>query len=185
MTNEQDVNQFRQYNSTNMDHINNNSFMLRRIDTDPLLGKFRQDLSGSVTFLNQLEDGSFIQQESIIGRPLASPEGVMRIMNLISMVVNDQTVQGNLNPDDYVEFMATFREEITDTIVKNCIDWDIQDKDLDSIINEIVRITYLFLTRPVQNKERESYQKEFQSREIVHTQPQKGALSSFASGIGK
>lgn len=186
-TNEQEVNQFRNQMGTNMDFINNPSFMIMRIDTSPLLRKIRKDIGGKETVL--IEDseirGGYREEERQVARALANDEGLMHIGNMVEEIVNQHTVQGNLKEDHYWTFLPNTREEISMAIVMNCYDWGIDDKYLNYIIDKVMRIVELFLTRPMDNKERESYQKEFQSREVIQTNPsQKSGISGFGSGIG-
>ena len=178
---DKDVNQLRQHYNTNMDFVNNNSFMINRIDTSPLLDKIRKDISGKEIIL--VEDKSsptgFIEKEKIVAKALANDEGVVRICNIAEETINTHTVQGNLKGEHYWEFIARFREEFTDEVIINSYDWSISDKDIDGVINKVCRLVELFLTRPVDNKERESYQKEFQSREVIQQQMPRGGLMGF------
>lgn len=179
--NEQDVERFRQYHGTNTDFVNNQAFMMTRINPSPLLDKIRKDIGGKeIVIIDDPESPTGMCEKVVtISRALANDEGVVRLCNLAEETINTHTVQGNLKGDHYWEFIARFREEITDEIIVNCYDWGISDKDIDGIINKICRLVELFLTRPMDNKERESYQKEFSSREVIQQQQPKGGLMGF------
>lgn len=178
-------NQYRQGITSNQEYVDNTSFMLARIDTTQLISRMKRDISGTVVVLLQNEKGDYYEEIKQIGRPLANPEGIMHICNLVEEITNSHTVQGNLDINHYYDFIPQVREEITDAIILNCYAWEIDDKDLGYIINKILRIVELFLTRPVNNKERESFQKEFKSSEIIQTQPKnENALSQFAGRMG-
>ena len=61
-------------------------------------------------------------------------------------------------------------KEIDETVVKKCYDWEILDSDLDMIIDEICALIESFMTRPLDNKERDSFNNQIQAREVI-TQP--------------
>ena len=90
-------------------------------------------------------------------------------------------------PYDVAQSVPYIRDHLSESDKKNnCMTLPGNtDKDLGYIIDKVMRIVELFLTRPRDNKERESYQKEFQSREVIQTGEQRGGFSGFAKGIGK
>ena len=102
------------------------------------------------------------------------------------MIINPQNVQGNLKKEMYDDQVFYARCEITSAIIRNCVDWEIQDNKLKMIIDTILRSVELYLTRLIDNLERESYKGGFQSREvIVQGAKTGGILSSISGGLGK
>ena len=183
MQQNQPVAEYRQNASTNQDILQNASFMMMRIDTSPLLRKIRKDIGGKEIFLMQDKENNFYEEEKQIGLPLANEQGVLHITNLVEEMINPHTVQGNLKGDHYWEFVSRCREEVTNAIVLNCYDWGIDDKYLSYIIDKVMRLVELFLTRPVDNKEREAYAKAFESKEVIQTGKKENAIANFAGGI--
>jgi hypothetical protein len=170
---------------TSVNQVNDNSFMMMRLNTSPLIEDIKNFLSSKEDYIYQDQTGNIIQDTKQIGLPLANPEGITKICNIVRMTVNQHTAQGNLDEPHYWDIIQRAREEITETIVKKCYDWDIHDGDINTVIDEMLRLIELFLTRPIKNKERDSYNQQFNSREVIAMQPPKSSLSSFAGGIGK
>ena len=169
----------------NQDYVNNNSFMLKRIDPSDLMSKIKKDIGGKVVVLLQDDDGKYYETMEQIARPLANEEGVLRISNIVEEMINTHTFQGNLKEEQYYLFLARVREEIAAELVMKCYEWGIKDSDIEPIIDKIMRITELVLTRPLNNEERKSYGKEFQSKEVIQTNPQsEGMFKNFAGGFG-
>lgn len=186
MTDDETGNMWKGTVAGNQDYVTNTAFMIQRIDPSMLLSRIRKDISGTVTELIQDKEGNFFEKVTQISRPLANTEGVIHISNMVEELINTHTVQGNLDIEHYYEFIPRTREEIHVSLVINCYEWGIKDKDLEYITDKIIRIVELFLTRPMDNKERESYQKEFQAREIIQTNPKnESALQQFAGKMGK
>jgi hypothetical protein len=169
--------------SSNQQYIMNTSFMLMRLNTSPLVEDIKNFLQSKEKIIKQDKEGEFYEEEKQIGLPLANPEGIMRICNLVRMRVNHHIVQGNFKEDHYWNFVSRARREITETIVKKCYDWDIDDSNLNMVIDEICALIEGFLTRTINNEERKSYGQQMQAREVITQEQRRGALASFASGF--
>jgi len=172
--------------SSNAGVINNTSFMMMRIDTSPLIKNLRKALGVNESVIVEDANGNYVEKWIKHGKPRANGEGIMQICNRVETILNQHTVQANLDKDrvQYCEFVARVREEITNVIVTKCYDWDIDDSDINDIIDSILDIVELFLTRSLDNKERESYSSQFQAKEVVTNQPSRGGLLSIADGMG-
>jgi len=171
--------------TSNAQAINNQPFMLKRIETEPLIEKIQLFLSSQkveVTFDEKTQDWK--QKVVTVGLPLANVEGIMRICNIVEMRVNSQTVQGNFEGDHYWDHISRARKEITETIVKKCYDWDVHDSNLNMIIDEICALIEVFLTRPINNKERDGYANSFVGKENTLIQQPRSAFQGFAGGMG-
>lgn len=170
--------------SSNEAYVGNQSFMLKRIDTQPLVMDIKNFLSAKETLIKQTKEGQFYEEDRIIGVPYASPEGIMKICNIVRMIINEHTAQGNLSDDHYWNLIERARKEIAQTVVIKCYDWQISDDDLNTVIDEIMRLIEVFLTRPVNNKEREAYERSVKSHEshVVRDKTKKGIMGE---GIGR
>lgn len=173
------------FGMANMGYVNNSSFMTLRLDTSALLGDIERFLRSQEKKIKEDDKGQLFEVEVEVGKPLANPEGIMRICNIIRMRINHHIAQGNFKDEHYWEFIMRSRKEVTETIIKKCYDWEIQDQNLNMIIDEICALIEAFLTRPVDNKERDSYGQSFVSREQVTQNERKSALSGFSGGLGK
>jgi len=158
-------------------------FFAMRIDTQPLMRKIEMFLNSTRTVLKQDSKGMWYEELARFGEPLCNPEGVNGIMKIIEMVINPQVVQGNIKRQDYEEIRFYARTEIASSIISNCVDWQIKDNKLKMIIDSVMRSIELFLTRLIDNKERESYGKlNVQAKETIISNPSN--MEQFANGVG-
>lgn len=166
--------------------FNNENFIAMRIDTEPLMRKIEMFLNSTRTVLEQDVNGVWKERVIHFGEPLCNQEGVNGIMKIIEMIINPQNVQGNLKPEMYNEQIFYARCEITSAIIRNCVDWNIQDNKLKMLIDTILRSVELYLTRLINNLERESYKGGFQSREVIMQGEKKsGVLGGMFGGASK
>lgn len=163
--------------SSNEEYVQNQAFMLKRIDARPLIKDIENYLESKSTTLYE-KDGEIVEVIKPIGQPLANKEGIMKICNIIRMRMNSQIVQGNLDINHYWDFLIRTRKELATRIVKKCYEWEILDEDLEGIIDEICAMIEIYLTRPIANEERKSYDKTVQAREVMQTD-QKRSLGGF------
>jgi hypothetical protein len=161
------------------------SFMMMRLDTTSLVDDFKNFLSRREDRIVYDKHGNPFQQTVQVGTPLANDEGIMELCNILKMRINHHVVQGNLKDDHYWDYIKRAREDICETIVKRCEDWDIKDDNLNMIIDELCALIEIYITRPIDNLERTSYGQVIRQSESVVQQQQKGGLFGFASGIGK
>jgi len=173
------------YLSSNEATLMNSSFMEMRLNTDPLIDDIKN-------FLASREQQTIIKNGvphikiNQIGLPLASEEGIMRLCNIVKMRVNLHVSQGNIDDTHYWDFISRARKEITETVVKKCYDWEIDDSNLNMVIDEISALIEMFLTRPIGNLEREGFAATIkESSSIVQNEKSRGGgLSSFGGGFG-
>jgi len=170
--------------SSNKNYVNNAPFMMMRIDTASLIKKINLFLSSQqITYKFNEKTQNWEEKIQTLGLPLASPEGIMRICNIVEMRINHHVAQGNFDKEHYWDFIARARKEITETIVKKCYDWRILDSNLNMIIDEISALIEAYLTRPIENKERDSYGQQFQSKENTVLQQPRSFAQNFGGGF--
>lgn len=165
-------------------YYNDESFIKIRLDTDNVLTKLELFLNSCrvVTVMNP--ETNLLQDEiRSIGTPLCNTEGVNGIMQLTSMLLNSQTVQGNFDEEMYKEFIYFSRRELTHEIVHNRVKWGIGSESLQMIIDCLMRTIKAFMSRTINNLERESYKGGFQTREVIMRDPNKS--SGFFGGLGR
>jgi len=138
--------------------INNFTALKIRLDTEPLLDKIELFLRGSKVVIQQNEKTGKIEPVKIpLGKKKANELGVQGILNFVSSIINAQAVQGNFKFETYENFIEELQIELTVLLVNNCYNWDIDDDDIDLVINFIMYLSIPFMSRTVDNKERESY----------------------------
>ena len=111
-----------------------------------------------------------------IGKPKANKEGVQAIITFIQSFVNSQSVQGNLDEERCYGIIADARMDLTKMILISRKEWQIDAKEMDSIIQFVMNTVKTFLTRTIDNLERDSYTSTFKSSE-VQTRKEKGGFS--------
>ena len=171
------------YIVNNQQYVNNTPFMMMRLNTHPLLEKIENFLSSKKVDAYQDAQGEYQEKVETIGLPLANPEGIMRLCNIISMRINLHIVQGNFKEEHYWDFISRARKELTNTIIKKCYDWEIDDSNIETIIDEVCALIEAYMTRPINNKERDAYNNQIQSRESIVQQTPK--QSWMNTGMGR
>lgn len=172
--------------TANQNSIMNTPFMIMRLDTAPLLNDIKNFLASKEVDMKQDANGEWQEEIKQIGVPLANDEGIMRICNIVRMRINKDVVQGNLKEDHYWENIARARKEITETVVKKCYDWEIDDSNLNMVIDEVNALIEMYLTRTIGNKEREGYSNTVQAKENTIIQQPRSSWGSFGgSGVGQ
>lgn len=137
-----------------------------RLDTDLLLEKIELYLSGLKKQSQFDPKTETVREEFVaVGKPKANKEGVQAIITFIQSVVNPQTVQGNIDETRCYGIIADARMDLTKMILISRGDWDIDSKETDAIIQFCMNTIKIFLTRTIDNLERQSYGT-FQTREV-------------------
>jgi hypothetical protein len=134
-----------------------NSFMLYRLNTDSLTHQLRITLSGKREDIYQDEKGNIVTTEVDLAEELLNKEGQNYIINWFQGIVNSSCVQANLKEDVYWNSVASYREQIATFLFINFNSWQVKEHTFDLIVESILNTIRLFITRTIDNKERESY----------------------------
>lgn len=145
----------------------------KRLNTDETLSHIEYYLSGS----REIVKGTKIVTVND-GTKRANQQGVQSIMSRIRGLFNSQVVQGNLDRDQYEQFIQEVHEELAIYIMTNLNTWEIKESEYCGIVDSIMNITILFISRTIDNKERESYGETMRAQETNVVQ-QKGGLGLF------
>ena len=159
----------------------NSDLVQIRLDCKDLHREVEEFLNGTATAETVDENGQYLATSVVVSDPLANPKGVGRIMNIIRMRINPQVVQGNFSEDMFCNYVADFREELMKQTIFNCYNWNVIDDEVDYMIDNIVGMVQPFMSRLIDNKERESYSTISSSREVVDNRGNNGLLSSLGS----
>lgn len=100
-----------------------------------------------------------------IDEALANEKGIKSLMFIVRNIMNQHVVQGNYIVDDYKDFISNFRKDLASNIMENIVDWGINESNYNMIIDTIMNFIKPFMTRTINNKERESYNASLQMRE--------------------
>lgn len=165
--------------TNNTGFIDNNILNLR-LNTEGLLKDIEVFLSGKR--IEKVIEGRETKFHEIkIGNPLMNAEGVQAIINYLRLTLSPHTVQGNFTDDDYRDFVKEMDNNLSCNITPNIDRWSINDDDYDHIIDSIMSSVQMFVSRLIDNKERDSYAATLRSTES-NTIDNKGGLKLFGLG---
>lgn len=150
-----------------------------RLDTQKILDNIEYFLRGAKPSLKETPEG-IVTEYIQIGQPRANALGIQSILNYIGAVINPQVVQGNFNEKQYDLYIEEVHIEFCATVVNNCYNWEIDDDDIDLIIDFVMKLVIPFISRLIDNKERESYTDTIRSSESNVIQ-NKGGFGLFKS----
>lgn len=129
-----------------------------RLDTAPILEKIEIYLTGKVQTIAYDKNNKPIVVEKTLSDPKANDQGIHWLLNFVSNIINPSTVQGNfLKEEMFYHYLFEIRSSLIYNLMKNMYIWGIKDYDYEPIIDNIMIIVIPFMTRPLGNKERESY----------------------------
>lgn len=172
-----------QFSTSNYHMLADPTFIKLKLDTSELLQRTEVFLSATKTAIERDTDGNLFEKKITVGEPYANDEGVAAIMNMLDMRANNHSVQGNMDRIEFYDFLADARNEISQSIIINCHQWGINDTKLDTIIDTIMGFMRAFISRTIDNKERESLTPSFSSTEFYNANKQKESLfQSFTGG---
>lgn len=166
---------------------NTDNFMITRVDIDQLMNRIELFLTNKRKYLvHDPDTEQWREEEKKYGEPMANPLGIQGILSLIEMRVNKHTVQGWFDNPRYDDYIYHTRRELAYAIVLNRPRWGINDTDTTIIVDNIMSLIKPFMTRLLNNSERESYAKSMQAREVItHEARRAGFFSRFSGGFGR
>jgi len=148
--------------SNNSGYVASSALQIR-LETKELLEDIELFLRGQRINIKEGKKG-FIAERIKVGTPKANDAGIQNILNWVRMMINAQTVQGNFPVDSpnhsskYEDYICYTRKEVSASMTINRIKWEINSDDYDDIIDTLMRLIEPFMTRLIDNKERESYE---------------------------
>jgi len=140
----------------NKDFMNDGVFR-HRLNTNEIFKEIEIFLTGVQIDYYQDENGDYKIIERKVGLPKANPHGVQAILQMIRANFNNQTVQGNLSNDRYESIITEVHYSLIDLIFANQYTFDIMDDDTQAIIDQIMFLVQLFISRTIDDGERNSY----------------------------
>lgn len=160
-----------------------------RLDTSSTLEHIELFLRGSRVVYNQNPQTGKIEQQIVqLGIPKANDNGIQGLLNWITCTLNPHTVQGNFpldksgNSPKYDAYIEEYHTQLTKLLINNCYNWEILDDEIDGIIDFIMLAIMPYMTRLIDNKERESYNDSLKMGESHTIQNKPKGLSSLIGG---
>jgi hypothetical protein len=141
----------------------NASALQLRFDASRIIENIEMYLRGEGLRVFENNDGQIIQQRYVISNPKANPIGIHSLINRIQAVINSAVVMGNFLLDGkdgrkssmYDVYIYHAHLSITEMVVTNCYKWEINDDDINAIIDFMMDLIVPFMSRLIDNKERE------------------------------
>lgn len=148
-----------QYNnnatSNNSQYVEYSALSIR-LDVSRLIDQIEMFLRGQKEYAEENENGRVMVKKVSIGKPLANDIGIQNILNSIQSIVNNQSVQGNLTREEYKYMIYEIHVNLAYDLVRNSNNWDIKTTRV-TIMNNIMNLMQTFLSRLIDNEERNSY----------------------------
>lgn len=149
-----------------------------RLDTKPVLEDIETFMRGCKIVVVE-EQGKITTKRIPYGKPKANQLGIQSIMAMLTSIFNNQTVQGNFTIGQYEGYIREVHIDLVSNIVNNCYNWGIEDDDIDVIIDMVMANLQLFISRPIGNKERDSYERTIRTTESNVLQAKQGGFLNF------
>lgn len=136
-----------------------------RLETQGILDQIEAFLRGAQLVPHEdPEQGLFLKPVSI-GKPKCSNVGVQSLMAFAQSIVNPAVVQGNLDRDQYSTFVYETNVSLVQNIVINSESWGIIDEDIELICDFFMSLIIPYMSRTIENGERNSYETTLKSSE--------------------
>lgn len=146
-----------------------------RLDTKDILQSIEVFLRGEKIEYTMDESGQIVTLKTKIGEAKANPKGIASILNWISLTINPHVVQGNFPSNgagyskEYEDFCYYFQVELGNYLMLNIYNFNIDESEYQGIIDSVMNIVRPFMTRLLDNKERESYFQTLKTQESSNT----------------
>lgn len=163
--------------SSNASFVTENVLKMR-LDTSHLLSDIESVLRGFETVVAQDEQGNLIVQKVKTGVPKCNAKGVQGIKGRVGMIINPSVVQGNYKEDFYREEICRIRKSLAKHVMKNVFSWDVDEAEYEGIVDSIMDVVKPYLSRLINNKERDSY-----TNSIRHTENRSLKQNESSSGL--
>lgn len=155
-----------------------------RLNTDDLIDRIDSYLSGTRWMAQtNKETGTTEMIRAKIGTPLANAEGVQSLVNFVSGIINPSVVQGNYTHEQFFNHVDRINRQLIDDVSENWFDWGMARNNRSQIISFIMNLVEPFLSRLIENKERESYGDTIRTMESSRLEKERGMqLNPFNNG---
>lgn len=127
-----------------------------RLDTESALKRIELYLRGKDVQLSENDKGELIERVIVIGEPKMNDRGIQAIMHKLNSLFSSHIVQGNLSEDRHATVMYFFHADLAEDLSTNLHRWGVDVNDYPDLIDTIVPQVDIFLSRTIDNKEREA-----------------------------
>ncbi len=156
-----------------------------RINPEKELKEIEAFLKGERIEWVENDKGDIVKNSIKVGIRQCDPNHVATILSCVSSCLNTATVQGNFTTDRsgycqaYEDFKENFRKDLAEALIINIYDFGISDEKFDTIMFIICNRVEPFMTRLIDNLERDGLTKSVKSIETNKTnEPERRGLFS-------
>jgi hypothetical protein len=155
-----------------------------RLNTDPVKAKIQIYLQGLTERLEKNEKGVYVTRIVQVGKPKVNDEGLQTVMMFVENIFNTPVVQGNFQQDRFDFQMVQLRISLADALWVNMHKYGIDENEYNGIVSFLFMQMKIFLTRTINNGERNSYGQSLQIKDTTSStmNKKKGALSFLFGG---
>jgi hypothetical protein len=135
-----------------------------RLNPEPLLNQIELFLRGErLHYEHDANTGETKIVKKSCGKPLANDIGTQMVLSWVTLIMNTQTVQGNIQKDEQNRLMVDLKLGLAYNLMTCYKEWGIDKNNRRFINRAIENCCRLYVSRALENKERESY-----GQSIVH-----------------
>lgn len=146
-----------QVTSSNNSMFVSESVMRYRLDTRDVLADIEMQLRGQQITYERDSEGAIVEKVVSIGKEKMNTIGIQSIMSYLRSLLGPHTVQGNFDQEGYDDLIMEIDVYLSENVMANLYNWGIKIDDYNHILDTVVTTLRLFLSRTIDNKERESY----------------------------
>ena len=137
--------------------VQNYDYIQYRLNNQLVVQKFEDTLSGiKRDIIFDKEQNDYKEVVSVVNTPHINEVGKQAIIGYFSMLANSSTVQGNLSREQLNTELLYISRHVSKMLAKNGKLWECT-ANREMIHNQFLDHLNIFLTRPINNLERESY----------------------------
>ena len=148
-----------------------------RLATQMLIENIEMYLAGyKMNYIQDVETGEIRSNKIELGTERVNKKGLQDLMGYVQAIINPSVVQGNFTPEMYNEYIYDCRVELTEMIFNNIDVYEIDERNFKAIVDFILKLIEPFISRLIDNKERESYAQTIKTSETATHEQKKGLL---------
>lgn len=156
-----------------------------RLDTEHSLKRIELYLRGKDVQLTENDAGELIERVVVIGEPKMNDRGIQAVMHKLNSIFNSHIVQGNLTAERHSDIVFFFYADLAEDLMANLVRWGVDINDYSDLIDTIIPQVDIFLSRTIDNKEREALVPTMQHIERTDARPPEsnGVLNSVKNAF--
>lgn len=129
-----------------------------RLDTQKLHQDILNFLQGTTSIIkfNQATQ-QYYESSEVTGQPLANKVGIQSLLSFVVALVNPHTIQGNIERKELLKILEHMELGLSERLTLYYENWGIDEENRDHIIDTLMFMIHMILSRTIDNLERPSY----------------------------